>query len=411
MTITASPPSAAASDLFAARAAGYKPSPVRDVFDISMQPGMISLAGGNPDLSVLPLDDIAETAATLIRTQGLDALQYGSGGGSGELQNLICAVMAAEGNSALPANVQVTAGSQMALELLVKLFCDPGDVILAEGPTYVGALSVFDGLQADIVHVPMDDDGLIPAELERRIQELAAEGRRIKLLYTIPNFHNPSGVTLSGERRADVVRICREAGVVIIEDNPYGMLSFDGQHLPSLHKLDPDNVFYLGSFSKIFSPGVRIGWAVVPDDVRRHLQLASEATTICPSVLSQMLVQEYLDRTDWRGTLAAASLLYRERCEATLTALTDFMPTGTTWTIPTGGFFTWVTLPTGISGEDVMHRAIGRKVVFVPGSAFYSDRQGGNQLRIAFSFETPERLREGVRRLGEAVTESVQAAR
>ncbi|WP_139006221.1 PLP-dependent aminotransferase family protein [Arthrobacter crystallopoietes] len=409
MTI-ASFPSSRAADLFAARASGYKPSPVREVFDISMQPGMISLAGGNPDLSVLHLDALADTAAELVRTQGLDALQYGGGGGTRELQELICSVMAAEGNPALPANVQVTAGSQMALELLVKLFCDPGDVILAEGPTYVGAISVFDGLQADVVHVPMDDDGLIPGELERKIDELAAEGKRVKLLYTIPNFHNPSGVTLSAGRRADVVRICRAAGLAIIEDNPYGMLSFDGLYLPSLHQLDPENVFYLGSFSKIFSPGVRVGWAVVPDGVRRQLQLASEATTICPSVLSQMLVQEYLRQTDWRQTLATAADLYRDRCEATMTALADFTPAGTTWTEPTGGFFTWVTLPEGISGEDVMHRAIGHKVVFVPGSAFYSDGAGGNQLRIAFSFETPERLREGVRRLGLAIAESIQGA-
>ena len=184
----------------------------------------------------------------------------------------------------------MTAGSQMGLDLVTKLFCDPGDVILAEGPTYTGALGVFEGYQVDVRQVPLDEDGLDPAAVEARIRELKEQGKRVKLLYTIPNFQNPTGVSLAQDRRAELVRVCREQDVLVVEDNPYGQLSFSGERLPSLHSYDPEAVIYLGSFSKVFSPGVRVGWMVAPPRVRKFLQIAGEAVTICPSVLSQRLV-------------------------------------------------------------------------------------------------------------------------
>jgi 2-aminoadipate transaminase len=396
--------------LLAARAAGYHPSPVREVFDVSMRPGMISLAGGNPDLSALPLAELSVTAADLIATAGLEALQYGAGQGTEALQQVVVEVMAAEGNPVDPATIQITAGSQMALEVVTTLLCDPGDVVLVEGPTYVGAISVFDGLQVDVAHVAMDEDGLVPEALEARIVELRADGRTIKALYTVPNFHNPTGVTLSAQRRPEVVRICRDAGIVVIEDNPYGMLSFDGEHLPSLHQLDPDAVYYLGSFSKIFSPGLRVGWVAAPIPIRRRLQLVSEATTICPSVLSQRLVERYIADYDWQGVLAVSRSRYQERCTAVLETLSAQMPAGTSWTVPRGGFFTWMDLPAGVTGVNVMAAAIGEGVVFVPGNAFYGDGRGADKLRIAFSFEETEVLREGVRRLAGVVRRLAEQA-
>ncbi|MHA7268422.1 aminotransferase-like domain-containing protein [Arthrobacter sp. HLT1-20] len=388
---------------FADRADGYHPSPVREVFEVSMQPNMISLAGGNPDLTGLPIGQIADMAHTVISEHGLDALQYGSGAGTPELQALICQVMAVEGITAQPENVQVTSGSQMGLELITKLFCNPGDVILAEGPTYVGALGTFEGLQADVVQVAMDEKGLVPELLQTTIDSLTAAGKTIKFLYTIPNFNNPAGITLAVERRQRIVDICRAANVAIVEDNPYGLLSFDGSYTAALHTLDPENVIYLGSFSKIFSPGLRVGWVLAPDEVRRRLQLAAEATTICPSVLSQMLVESYITGFDWRQHVREACLIYARRCDAVMTALAEFMPAGTTWTRPSGGFFTWITLPEGISTDALLQPAIASGVVFVPGSAFFAHSAGENQLRVAFSFETEEALREGVRRLGTAM--------
>ncbi len=385
------------------RAEGYRPSPVREVFEVSMLPNMISLAGGNPDLAGLPLERIADMAHHIIKDRGQEALQYGSGAGTTELQELVCEIMALEGISAHPENVQITSGSQMALELVTKLFCNPGDVILAEGPTYVGALSVFAGLQADVVQLPIDDQGLIPDELENSISTLRAQGRTIKFLYTIPNFNNPSGITLAPERRPAIVAICRAAGIAIVEDNPYGLLSFDGSTERALYTLDPDNVFYLGSFSKIFSPGLRIGWVVAPTDVRKRLQLAAEATTICPSVLSQMLAESYISGIDWRAYVRDACAAYSRRCDAVMDALTLHLPEGSTWTRPTGGFFTWITLPAGQSADALLQPAIAAGVVFVPGSAFFAKPAGANQLRVAFSFETEEALVEGIQRLGVAV--------
>ncbi|MHC6222390.1 aminotransferase-like domain-containing protein [Arthrobacter sp. MMS24-S77] len=387
----------------AKRAAGFQPSPVRAVFDVSMQPGMISLAGGNPYLPVLPMDRIAAMASDVVARRGLEALQYGSGAGTEELQALICQVMELEGIKTSPENVQITAGSQMALELVTKLFCDPGDVVIAEGPTYVGALGVFEGFQAEVAHVPMDSDGVDPDRLQDVISRLKAAGKTIKFFYTIPNFNNPSGISLSLERRQRVADICRAEGVLIVEDNPYGLLSFDGTLKPAMHTLDPDNVFYLGSFSKIFAPGLRVGWVVAPRDVRGRLQIASEATTICPSVLSQLVVEQYISSFDWRDQIAAYSAVYASRCKATLDALAAYMPDGTQWTSPTGGFFTWVTLPDGIDTEHVLAAAIEAGVVFVPGSAFYADGGGSNQLRIAFSYAPEEQLTEGVKRLAEAI--------
>jgi 2-aminoadipate transaminase len=389
--------------LFASRAEGYRPSPVRDFWAISMQPGFISLAGGNPDLSVLPLHELGQVAARLVTDHGLTSLQYGDGRGTPGAIASAVEVMSADGLHVEADAVQVTAGSQMALELIVKLLCDPGDVILAEGPTYVGAIGVFAGLQVDVVHVPMDDDGLVPAALSETIARVQAEGRRIKALYTIPNFHNPTGITLAADRRPEVAQICASAGIAVIEDNPYGLLSFDGTSLPSIHEVDPDNVFHLGSFSKIVAPGLRVGWAVTPPGVRRQLQLASEATTICPSVLSQMIVEEYITRHDWRAVLDTARGMYGARAAAVQSALAVHAPAGATWSQPTGGFFTWLTLPAGLDTHAVLDAAIESKVVFVPGTAFYADGSGQQYVRLAFSLKDEATLTEGVRRLGEAM--------
>jgi DNA-binding transcriptional MocR family regulator len=402
--MTAAPASLAPS-LLAVRAGGFRPSPVRDFWEVSMEPDVISLAGGNPDLSVLPLDALAEVAARAVARDGLDVLQYGSGTGTAGAREAAARAMAAEGVLVDASQVQVTAGSQMALDLVVKLLCDPGDVILAEGPTYVGALGLFAGMQVDVVHVPMDADGIVPAGLEETLRRVRAEGRRVKALYTIPNFNNPSGVTLAAERRPDVARICREAGILVIEDNPYGLLSFDGSSMPSLHALDPDNVIYLGSFSKVVAPGLRVGWAVAPEAVRRPLQLASEATTICASVLSQTLVEEYVLRHDWHSVLDQARKLYAARAGAVLGALEASAPAGVTWSVPHGGFFTWVTLPDGVDVHRVLDAAIDRRVVFVPGSAFHADGGGTQQLRLAYSLEQEDVLADGVQRLMAAVRE------
>ncbi|WP_346843403.1 PLP-dependent aminotransferase family protein [uncultured Rothia sp.] len=406
----ANPAEARIMKLFANRAGGFRPSAVRDVFEVAMRPGIISLAGGNPDLDLLPLDELGAMCARIIEKEGLEVLQYGSGAGLEELAELVCEFMKSEGSSPALEEIQMTAGSQMGLDLATKLFVNPGDVILAEGPTYTGALGTFEGYEADVRQVALDGDGLEPAAVREAVKAIQSEGKEVKFLYTIPNFQNPTGVTLSDDRREELARVCRELDVLIVEDNPYGQLSFDGLRHRSLHSYDPENVLYLGSFSKVFSPGVRVGWMVAPERVRKFLQIAGEAVTICPSVLSQRLVLGFMAEGMWEPHTRRTAALYKERCEAVLAACEKYMPEGTTWTTPSGGFFTWLTLPEGgkyADAADALAPAIENGVVFVPGSAFFETvdgkNPGANQLRIAFSSVEPTVLEEGVKRLAEVL--------
>lgn len=393
---------------YAVRADFFRPSPVRAVFDISMREGMISLAGGNPDLGVLPLAELGEVAARLIAEQGLEVLQYGAGAGMAPLREAVCDVMRTAGIDAVADDILITSGSQMGLELVTSLLCDPGDVVLAEAPTYVGAIGTFQGLEAQIVHVPCDDDGLIPAELERTIAEVRAQGRTIKMLYTIPNFNNPSGITLHPDRRPVVAEICARAGIAVVEDDPYGLLDFWDAPLQAIRSFD-DSVVYLGSMSKIFSPGIRIGWVLAPRDVRDRLQLAAEATTICPSVLSQHLANTYLRDFDWRGYMNRAIDQYHERAQRLDAALAAHLPASVRWTAPHGGFFVWLTVPEGLSAEQLLPLAVEEGVVFVPGTAFFGDGTGDDNLRLSFSLESPDRIEEGVRRLARVIAAQLDA--
>ena len=396
-------------DLLSDRAFHIKQSAVRDVFDISIQPGLISLAGGSPYLQSLPLDELADVSADIIRNHGLTALQYGPGQGLQELRELACEVMKAEGIlDADPADIVITTGSQSAQDVAAKVFCNPGDVVLCEDPTYVGALNAFEAYEVDLQPVPMDSDGLIPAALEERIHSLRAAGKRIKFLYTIPSFNNPSGITLSAERRDAVVRICRENNILVLEDNPYGLLRFDGEPLAPLRAAHPEDVLYLGSFSKIFAPGLRLGWALVPKHLFRRFYLACEAVVLCPSPLTQMITAAYLRDFDWMGRVQASRTFYAERCTAMLSALTEHMPDGVTWTVPDGGFFIWVSLPEGTDTYPLLAEAIDAGVVFIPGAAFTPGDAPSAQLRLAFSAVSPEEIAEGVSRLAPVIRRAVE---
>lgn len=267
---------------YAQRTSGMRASAIRALFAVANRPEVVSPAGGMPYLRSLPLEALAAEAAGLVAQDGLVALQYGSGQGIPELREQICQVMALEGIKAHPDDVMVTVGSQMALDLSTRIFIDPGDVILAEAPSYVGALGTFHSYQAQVVHVAMDHDGLIPEALVAAVDACRSAGRRVKLLYTIPNFHNPAGVTLSDDRRVRIAEICRSAGIAILEDNPYGLLGFDDRPRRAIRADDAENVIYLGSFSKTFAPGLRVGWVLAPHAVREKLVLANEAATLNP---------------------------------------------------------------------------------------------------------------------------------
>jgi len=383
---------------FAARTAGMTASEIRALFAVASRPEVVSLAGGMPNLAALPLETLAGEVAELVARDGQVALQYGSAQGVPALREQICEVMALEGIRADPNDVVVTVGSQMALDLITRILCDPHDVVLAEGPSYVGALGSFAAYQARVVHVAMDAHGLVPDLLRGALRSLAARGVIPKFLYTIPNFHNPAGVTLAVERRREVLDLCAEYGVAVLEDNPYGLLGFTGRVYPALRSMDP-GVLYLGSFSKTFASGLRVGWALVPPAVRERLVLAAESATLCPPTFNQLLVSRYLAAHDWRGQIKTFTEVYRERRDAILSALETYLPDGCTWNIPDGGFYVWLTVPEGVDTKAMLPRAVTARVAYASGTGFYADGFGSRQLRLSYCYPSPERITEGVRRL------------
>lgn len=394
-------------DSYAARAHNLRESEIRALFSVVSRPEVVSLAGGMPNIHDLPLAELAEGAKELVLNHGEQAMQYGSGQGWAPLRESITEVMAAEGINANPDNVVITTGSQQALDLVTQLFIEPGDVILAESPSYVGALGVFNAYQADVRHVGLDDQGLIPEEFARAVEQARGEGKRIKYLYTIPNFHNPAGVSMSIPRRKELVELCRKYGVLILEDNPYGLLGFEGQTMTPLVELAPDLVVYLGSFSKIFAPGFRIGWAYAPPAVRDKLIVASESAILSPSMVGQMAIHAYLRDYDWRAQIDSYRQMYRGRRDAMLDALASYLPE-CTWTVPEGGFYTWLTLPSGMDSKAMLSRAVTELVAYTPGTAFFADNQGRENLRLSFCYPPADEIREGVRRLAKVVEREIE---
>lgn len=387
---------------YAERTAGLAASEVRALFAVASRPEVVSLAGGMPYVSALPTKLIETAVERAVSDRGAVALQYGSGQGVPHLREQILDVMALEGIHGSVDDVVVTTGSQHALELLAKLFLDPGDVVIAEGPSYVTAITVFRSFQAEIVHVPMDEQGMNPQALRETIAQVQAAGKRIKFLYTIPSFQNPSGVTLTWERRVEVLEIARSSGVLVLEDNPYGLLYFDQAPPPAMRSLDDEGVVYLGTFSKTLAPGLRVGWAMAPHAIREKLVLANEAAVLSPSSFSQIVISEYMDTADWKGQIATFRDVYRERRDAMLSALADHLP-GMTWTVPNGGFYVWLTMPEHLDSKAMLPRAVKELVAYTPGTAFYADGNGRRNMRLSFCYPQPDFIREGIRRLSTVI--------
>jgi len=392
---------------YAHRAAHMKPSEIRSLFAVASRPEIVSLAGGMPNLSAIPMDMMAGIVETLIKDHGQEALQYGSGQGHPQLREQICDVMALEGIKANPNDVLVTTGSQQALDLISRIFIDPGDVVLVEAPSYVGALGTFAQYEASVVHVEMDQNGLIPEALRQAIKTLRYQGRRIKFLYLIPNYQNPAGVLLPADRRTEILDICRSEKIFIVEDNPYGLLGFDRPSPNAMRAEDSENVIYLGSFSKTIVPGFRIGWALVPQSLKEKLVIASESSILCPSNFSQMAIASYLANQPWREQIASFCALYKVRRDAMLSALDAYFPKAATWTKPAGGFYVWITLPPEIDTKAMVPRAIAAKVAYVPGTAFYADGFGSWSLRLSYCYPTPERITQGVMALSKVVEQEM----
>ncbi|MDE3134309.1 MAG: PLP-dependent aminotransferase family protein, partial [Acidobacteriota bacterium] len=306
-----------------------------------------------------------------------------------------------------PDAILATSGGQQALDLVCKVLIDPGDVIIAEAPTYPGAVPTFCSYEADVIQIPMDRDGMRIELLREALTELDRERRRPKFIYTIPNFHNPAGVTMSLERRRELLQIAGERELLVLEDNPYGLLRYEGEPLPTLYSLDPDFVLYTGTFSKILSPGVRIGWLVAPPPVLRELTLGKGSADLCSSSISQYFIAEYFRSGPWINYVRALSELYRRRRDVMLDAMAEHFPREASWTHPEGGLFLWATMPDYIDTTDLLARAIEERVAFVPGRAAFVDGRGGSAMRLNFSGVGEDAIREGMRRLGEVIREQV----
>ena len=396
------------TERFAHRAAMMKPSEIRSLFAVASRPDIVSLAGGMPNLSAFPMEMMASVVEKLIAENGQEALQYGSGQGHPKLREQICDVMALEGIAAHPDDVIVTTGSQQALDLISRIFIDPGDVVLTEAPSYVGALGTFSQYEAQVVHVAMDNDGLIPQALQEAITTTRAAGRKIKFLYLIPNYQNPAGVLLSPARRTEILEICNREKIFVVEDNPYGLLGFDRPSPDAMRAKDSENVIYLGSFSKTIAPGFRVGWALVPQSLKEKLVIALESSVLCPSNFTQLAISSYLSDQPWRDQIASFTQLYKVRRDAMLESLEKYFPKGATWTKPGGGFYVWATLPEGIDTKALMPKAIVGKVAYVPGTAFYADGFGTREMRLSYCYPTPERIREGIKSLGHVLDTELQ---
>jgi 2-aminoadipate transaminase len=395
--------------LFASRTKVMKSSAMRDLMAVTARPEVISLAGGLPDTSTFPPDTFAAVAQRIAAESCAKALQYGPTEGLDETKACIAEVMAAEGMRVDHEDLIVTTGGQQVIDLVTKALIDPGDVVIAEGPTYPGAVPVFSSYQADVVQVDMDADGMRVDLLEETLDRLDRDGRRPKFIYTVPSFQNPAGVTMSQARRRRLVEVANERELLVLEDNPYGLLRYEGDAPTPLLSLDGGvYVMYLGTFSKILSPGIRLGWVVAPPPVLEKINLGKQAADLCTSTLSQLMVQAYFEESRWRDYVESLTEVYRARRDTMLDALAEHFPRQAEWTRPAGGLFIWATLPDFIDTTDLLARALRDNVAFVPGEAAFLDGRGRNAMRLNFSGSDEDAIREGIRRIGEVVTEQVE---
>ncbi len=389
-------------DSYAARAETLAVSEVRALFSVVSRPEVVSLAGGMPYVAALPQDLLAKAYNDMMKEKGLLAIQYGGGQGDLKLREQILELMALEGISASVEDLVITTGSQHGLDMLAGLFLDEGDVVLAEGPSYVGAIGIFRHYEAHIEHVYTDHDGMSPEALQQSIDKMKAQGKKIKFLYLVPHFANPSGVTLSADRRPAILEICKREHILIIEDNPYGLLYFDKPVPDALRSMDEDGIVYLGSFSKILAPGFRVGYVLAPPAIRDKMVLAQESALLCPSSFTQMMISEYLANADWQGQIDTFRGVYKERKDAALSAMQEYLPNLET-TRPDGGFYLWVTLPEGIDSKAMLPLAVKELVAYTPGTAFYGDGTGQRYLRVCYSYPTPENIKVGIKRLANVI--------
>ena len=396
---------------FAQRVKDMRGSDIRDAFKLTEEPGIISFAGGFPTPDSFPTDLFQEVMQGLFQDD-YSGLQYGPTEGLDALRGELASQLTAEGAPCSPENIIITNGSQQALDLVCKVLLDPGDCVLVEQPSYVGGLNAIGNYQGVKVGIPIDEHGLRLDIMANRLKELASRGQRPKIIYTIPNFQNPTGVTLSLERRQGLLEFAREYDFLIVEDNPYGEISFGQEPVPHIKSMDDEGrVIYLGSFSKILSPGVRVGWLAANGALVRQIGIAKQGTDLCSNSLGMKVVLETLRSGKLDAHIQSLRTLYRRRRDTMLRALAAYMPEGVSWTRPQGGFFIWLTLPSYIDAKAMLPFAIAEeKVAYVSGTGFHADGSGQNTIRLAFSQAAESDIEEGIRRLARVIRQRIEVA-
>ncbi len=388
-----------------------KRSVIRELLKLTSKPEIISFAGGLPAPDTFPIDEIADIAKEVVLNHGKTALQYGSTEGFIPLKEELIKFLKTDGISVSEKQIIITSASQQGLDIVGKIFIDPGDTVIVESPTYVGAISAFNSYKAKMVGIEMDDDGMRMDLLEEKLKELDKKGTHPKFIYVIPDFQNPGGVTLSLERRNKLLSIASEFDLIIIEDSPYRAIRYRGETIPSLQSMDNEGrVVSLYTFSKILFPGMRLGWAAGPEEIIDKFVVAKQAMDLCTPPFNQAIVTEYLKRDKLQSNIESTIEEYRQKNQLMLEKLDEYMPDGKglKWTKPDGGLFLWLTCPDYVNTEEMFYDAIKENVAYVVGSAFYGENPKYNSLRLNFSYPTLEEIDEGVKRLAKVISSKLK---
>ncbi|HPZ08049.1 MAG TPA: PLP-dependent aminotransferase family protein [Candidatus Eremiobacteraeota bacterium] len=383
-----------------------KASVIRELLKLTNKPGMISFAGGLPDPKAFPVEDMKDICATVIDEFGDVALQYGPTEGLPELKKELIKLAARDGVNIKDENILVTVSSQQGLDLIGKIFIDPSDPVIVELPSYIGGLQVFHGYGASMIGIPTDDDGILLDQLEETLEKLKGTEEHYKFIYLVPDFQNPAGVTLSQERRKKIIEISRTYDILVIEDTPYRQLRFEGTSPDSLMSLDnTNNIISVYTFSKIFVPGLRLGWIIAHPSIIRKLALAKQSVDLCTPTFTQLIAYEFCRRGLLEKHIEKVKAIYHKKRDVMLKALEEYMPKveGLRWTKPQGGLFLWLILPKHINADKLFYEAVEENVAFVIGSAFHCNGKGQNTMRLNFSYPTHEEIHEGIHRLAKAI--------
>ena len=387
-------------------------SEIRDLLSLSARPDIISFAGGLPEVKALSFQKLERYIKRILKADGDISLQYGGSDGYYPLKTKLVEVMKLEGLEVVEEDIITTTGGQQALDLLAKAFINPGDTIITESPAYTGALNSFSSYEAKIIGIPIDENGIDTVNLEKKLKELANKKIQVKFIYLVPNFSNPSGVTLSLQRRKKILELAKKYKTIILEDNPYGMLRYEDRPLPTIKELDikgdNQNVIYLSTLSKLFAPGFRIGWIVAPHLILEKITLGIQSTILCVSTFTQRIAYEYFSDPSWRENIEEFIKIYSRRRDVMIKTLEDTFPKDASWSKPKGGFFIWLKLPGYLNTKEILADAVRNKVAYVPGSGFYTDGRGLNEARLAFCTENTERIEKGIKILSGILKEKIK---